>query len=106
VELLYQGFQSGTEKTRELILSTPQVYLRAHDARQQPKANPSECQQLLDDLGALSGIARRARRRLEKSLMQRLVPEESHEVARAASEAKASTQALFARFAQEADNAG
>ena len=106
VGVLYQGLQSGTDKTRELILSTPQVYLRAHEAQQQPKAARSDCQQLLDDLGALSGITRRARRRLEQGLMQRLLPGEPEEVACLLSEAKASTHSLFTRFDQEAGHAG
>jgi ParB/RepB/Spo0J family partition protein len=108
VGLLYQGFQSGTDKTRELILSTPQLYLRAHEAQQQqqPKAARSDCQQLLDDLGALSGIARRARRLLEQGLMQRLLPGEPEEVARLLPEAKASAHSLFTRFDQEAGRAG
>ena len=29
VGLLYQGWQAGTARTRELILSTPQIYLQA-----------------------------------------------------------------------------
>jgi ParB family transcriptional regulator, chromosome partitioning protein len=106
VGLLYQGFLSGSEKTRELILTTPQVYLRAQEVQREPKAAKSDCQQLLDDLGALSGIARRARRRLEQGLMQRLLPGEPDEVAHQLSEAKASTQLLFNRFAQEVGHAG
>lgn len=106
VGLLYEGFQSGTEKTRELILSTPQVYLRAQEAERQPKTTKSQSQQLLDDLGALSGIARRAHRRLVQGLMQRLLPGEPEEVARLSSEAKSSTHALFTRFDQEAGHAG
>lgn len=106
VALLYEGLQSGTDKTRELILSTPQVYLRAREAQRQPEAAKSDCQQLLDDLRALGGIARRARRRLEQGLAQRLLPGEPEELARQLSEARSAAGALFTRFDQEAGRAG
>jgi hypothetical protein len=106
VGLLYGGLQSGTDKTRELILSTPQVYLRACEAQRQPEAAKSDCQQLLDDLRALAAIARRARRRLEQGLAQRLLPGEPEEVARALVEARSTAGALFTRFDQEAGRAG
>jgi ParB family chromosome partitioning protein len=106
VGLLYQGLQSGTDKTRELILSSPQVYLRACEAQRQPEAAKSDCQQLLDDLRALAAIARRARRRLEQGLAQRLLPGEPEEVARLLSEARSASSSLFTRFDQEAGHAG
>jgi hypothetical protein len=61
---------------------------------------------LLDDLGAVSGIARRARRRLEQGLLPRLLATEREEVARLFAQARADTQGLFTRFDREADNAG
>jgi hypothetical protein len=106
VGLLYQGLQSGTDKTRELILSTPQVYLRACEAQRQPEAAKSDCQLLLDDLRALAAIARRARRRLEHGLAQRLLPGEPEEVARFSSEARSAVGTLFTRFDQESGRAG
>ena len=106
VGLLYQGLQSGTDKTRELILSTPHVFLRAHEAHRQPEAAKSDCQQFLDDLRALSAIARRARRRLEKGLAQRLLPGEPEEVDGLLAEARAAAGALFTRCDQEAGRAG
>lgn len=106
VELLYQGLQSGTDKTRELILSTPQVYLRAREAQRLPEAAKSDCQQFLDDLSALAAIARRARRRLEQGLAQRLLPGEPEEVARLLLAARGATGALFTRCDQEAGHAG
>jgi ParB family chromosome partitioning protein len=105
---LYAGWQSGTARTRELILATPQVYLRAQEAERgaQQAAEKSQAQQLLDDLGALSGISHRARRRLEQGLLQRLLPGELEELWQRQGEARASMQSLFTRFDQEAPDAG
>ncbi len=107
VGALYAGWQSGTEQTRELILSTPQVFLRAQEEQQQAQtATKSPSQLLLDDLGAVSGIARRARRRLEQGLLPRLLASEREEVARLVGQARADAQGLFTRFDRETDNAG
>mgnify|MGYP001609999375 CR=1 FL=1 len=107
VASLCDGWRSGSERTRELILATPQIFLRAQEEQQRAQsATKSPLQQLLDDLGALSGIARRARRRLEQGLMQRLMPGEPEEVARLASQARVDTEGLFTRFDRERGDVG
>lgn len=63
VGALYQGWQCGTARTRELILASPQIYLQAQSS--QTPAPPSATQRFLQDLGALSGVARRAHRALQ-----------------------------------------
>jgi ParB/RepB/Spo0J family partition protein len=78
VGLLYQGWQAGTARTRELILSTPQIYLQAQ-ALQTP-APASATQRFLHDLGALCGISRRAYRTLQAGLLQQLQESERCEV--------------------------
>jgi ParB/RepB/Spo0J family partition protein len=103
VGLLYQGWRGGTEKTRELILSRPLVYLRAQEESAPHKK--TETQLLVEDLGALGGIARRARRRLERGLLLRLLPGEPEEVQARVEEARHAATALFARFDQEASHA-
>jgi ParB family transcriptional regulator, chromosome partitioning protein len=104
VGALYAGWQSGTARTRELILATPQVYLQAQ-ATQSPVA-PSAAQRWLNDLGALAGIARRARRGLEQGLLQRLLEAERREIAQAVVGSKAEVKRLFERFDLEAGHAG
>lgn len=106
VELLYQGWQAGTERTRELILATPQLYLKTLEVQQPRRAAPSPLQQLHDDLGALRGAAQRACRRLEQGAMQKLMPEEPEELAQLVEKAKAATQALFTRMQQESGHVG
>lgn len=107
VALLCDGWRSGSARTRELILATPQIFLRAQEEQHRAQAAAkSPLQLLLDDLGALSGIARRARRRLEQGLMQRLMPGEPEEVARLSRQARADTEGLFTRFDREHGDAG
>lgn len=104
VGALYAGWQSGTARTRELILATPQLYLQAQ-ATQEPAA-PSATQRWLNDLGTLGGIARRARRPLEQGLLQQLLPVERTEVCEAVARTKTEVESLFTRFDREAGHAG
>jgi len=107
VGALYGGWQAGTEQTRELILNTPHVFLLAQaEQRRAQTAEKSPTQLLLDELGAMSGLARRARRRLEQGLLQRLLAGEREEVGRLFAQARADTQALFTRFEREVPDAG
>ena len=99
VEALYSGWQTGTERTRELIVHSPQVYLQAQ-ATQVPTP-PSATQRFLQDLGALGGIARRAHRALEAQLLPQLHEAERLEVTDAFARAKADLQRLIHRFELE-----
>jgi hypothetical protein len=96
VAALYAGWQSGSSRTRELILESPKVYLEAKAAS--PAAPPSATQRLLDDLGALGGIARRALRALQAGLLQQLLDNERLEVHQAFARAKADLERLFHRI--------
>jgi ParB-like chromosome segregation protein Spo0J len=104
VGALYAGWQSGTQRTRELILESPQIYLQAQSSQSPPAASPA--QRWLNDLGALSGIARRARRPLEQGLLQELLGTERTEVEQAFARTKADVDRLFTRFALESGHAG
>ena len=99
VEALYSGWQAGTERTRELIVHSPQLYLQAQ-ATQTPSP-PSVRQRFLQDLGALGGIARRAHRALEAQLVPQLRDSERIEVNDAFARAKADLQRLIHRFELE-----
>jgi ParB/RepB/Spo0J family partition protein len=104
VEQLYAGWQSGTARTRELIVTSPQVYLRAQQVQQAVAKSP--VQMLVEDLGALAGICRRARKRLESGLLQQLVQGERDEVSQVLGRARADVAGLFTRFDLEAGHAG
>ena len=104
VGALYAGWLSGTARTRELILATPQVYLQAQ-ATQEP-VPPSASERWLNDLGALAGIARRARRALEQGVLQQLTRCERTEVEQRVARTRADAGRLFERFDLEAGHAG
>ena len=104
VATLYAGWQSGTQRTRELILSSPKVYLDAKAAS--GPAPPSATQRFLDDLSALGGIARRALRALQEGLLPQLLESERLEVGHAFARAKADLERLLHRFDLEHGHAG
>lgn len=99
VGALYNGWRSGTQRTRELILQTPQIYLQAQAAQSAPPASATE--RFLQDLGALGGIARRAHRALEAGLLQQLLQNEQVQVNEAFARANAELQRLIHRFELE-----
>jgi ParB/RepB/Spo0J family partition protein len=99
VGALYAGWQAGTERTRELIVQSPQIYLQAQATRE--TAPPSPTQSFLQDLGALGGIARRAHRSLEGRLLAQLHETELTEVTAAFARANGEVQRLVQRFELE-----
>jgi len=104
VGALYAGWQSGTPRTRELILNSPQIYLQAQ--AQKTPWPPSATQRFLQDLGALGGIARRAHRALEEGLLQQLLQSERLELNAAFARAKADLQRLIHRVELEEAHVG
>jgi ParB family chromosome partitioning protein len=100
---LYSGWQCGTQRTRELILEHPQVYLQAQSATR--PAPPSASERWLQDLGAIAGIARRARRTLEAGLVQQLLEAQRAEVEQAFERMRSDVQRLFNRFDLEGGHA-
>jgi hypothetical protein len=104
VGALYQGWQRGSARTRELILASPQIYLQAQSS--QTPAPPSATQRWLNDLGALGGIARRARRGLEQGLWQQVLSAERDELERAFALMKTEVEGLIHRFDLESGHVG
>jgi ParB family chromosome partitioning protein len=101
---LYAGWQAGPQCTRDLILSSPQLYLQAQGAQAAPALQAH--QRWCNDLGALAGIARRAQRALEAGLLQQLLSLERAEVQQALGRARLAVQRLFERFDLENEHAG
>ena len=97
VGTLYAGWQSGTQRTRELILERPQIYLQAQSTQGAP-TSPSPTERWLRDLDALCGIARRARRTLESGLLQRLLEQERAELEQGFARMRSEVQRLLQRF--------
>lgn len=104
---LCDGFRHGGGKTRELVLTEPLVFLRARAAAQAPEPTPKSVgQQLLDDLGALGGIARRVTRRLREGAVRGLLAEERAEVRRCGLQARTDDEALWRLADKELCDAG
>lgn len=101
VAALYAGWQSGSSRTRDLILESPKLYLEAKAAS--PAAPASTTQRLL---GALGGIARRALRALQAGLLQQLLENERLEVQQAFARAKSDLERLLYRLDLEYGHAG
>lgn len=93
VAALYAGWQSGSSRTRELILESPKVYLEAKAASEPVPI--SATQRILNDLCALGGIARRVLRALQEGLWQQLLEAERLEVHQAFARANADLERLF-----------
>lgn len=104
VGALYAGWQAGTQGTRELIVTRPQVYLQAQSTHS--PASASATQRWLHDVGALAGIARRARRTLEGGLLQQLLEQERVEVEHGFARMRLEVQRLLQRFDLEHGHAG
>lgn len=106
VGALYGAWLSGNDKTRELLLKDPWLFLRAQEeARRADKIESSPAKQLLADFGALGAISRRAGTKLRNGLARGLVTPERDEVSRCLAQAKADAEALFIQGEKEIGNA-
>lgn len=101
---LYSGWQEGTQRTRELILTHPEVYLRAQQDVQRVSLQ-SPIGLLVAELGSLAGIARRARKRVEPGFFAGLTAAERGELDGAIEQTRRDTDRLFQRFTQEVADA-
>lgn len=99
---LYGAVVGGSDKTQQLVLSDPWLFLRAQqEARRVQDREKSASELLLSDLGALGGIARRLYGRLSKGVAAELLPEQRDQLARCFRQAQADTERLFSFFTQE-----
>jgi ParB family chromosome partitioning protein len=107
VGALYAGWLGGNDKTRELVLSAPEVYLKAHhDSRRADPRQQRPAQQLLSDLSTLGTVARRAHRRLKRGQVGALLAEEHKEIRGSFLQARSDSTALFERLIKEGFDAG
>jgi ParB family chromosome partitioning protein len=104
-EALCVAFARGSEEAREYLLHQPQLFLRARETGDQAlPVGPGEL--LLQDLGALGGIARRARGRVTAGAVRDLTPPEHNELRRRADTARGEVERLFGKLEKEMDDAG
>lgn len=96
------GWMSGGPPTRALLLTDPRVFLRAQaEAERERAAERSPAELLMDELGALGGMARRTHRRLVHGLLSRLDGDARAEVRRRVALARGDAEILFNRFDKE-----
>jgi ParB-like chromosome segregation protein Spo0J len=104
---LYAGWTSGSERTRELLLSDPLLYLRAQAEARRPDAPAkSPGALLLDDMALLGTVARRAYRRLCSGSLRAVLPPDREEIGRALEQATADLRTLGTRWEKEVKDAG
>ena len=104
---LYVGWKSGSERTRELLLSDPLLYLRAQAEARRPDAPAkSPGALLLDDMALLGTVARRTYRRLCGGSLRAVLPSEREEIGRALDQALADLRTLGTCWEREVKDAG
>ena len=107
VGALYVGYVSGSVRTRELVLQDPQLFLRVQQEAQQKKDTPrGPAQEIVGELGALGGIARRLNRKLQPGLWHKLAPCEREEIFSHVRRVRADVQTCLANFDEEKIDAG
>ena len=97
VGALYAAWLGGNQQTRELVVTQPQIILRAREQARhdQEPSDKTKSRTLLDDFGILMGTSRRARARLRQGVLGHLLPTEEQETRRAAQQAQWECTALF-----------
>jgi ParB family transcriptional regulator, chromosome partitioning protein len=103
VGTLCTAWRGGSPETRELILRSPEVVLRAQQEARRPPEPLGPEQRLLKDMAALASIARRAAGLLRESGWQATAREE---LSRAARSAQADTESLFTLCRKELCHVG
>jgi hypothetical protein len=84
---LYQAYMSGTDKTRELVITDPLLVLRVEQQARTDTSKVSSAEALISDLHAIAGLARRAYGRLGRGV--RLLGPDRERAGRALSQAQA-----------------
>ena len=105
---LYNGYRSRSARTRALVLSDPQLYLRTREeCRRAPDAAPlAPVDQLLRDFDMLGSIARRALRRLCEGPVPGLAPSEWDEITRCFEQARGDVERVGRQLSKEQTDAG
>jgi len=103
--LLCAAFARGNEASRAQLLAHPELVLRA-TTTESPRKPADPAQQLLRDVGAVGGIARKALARVEGGVVQQLLPPERERLRRAAAGARHDVEELANAITQEVPHAG
>jgi ParB family chromosome partitioning protein len=99
---LYGALLGASDKSRELLLSDPCLFLRAQkEVRSEQNKDKKAAELILTDLAAFSAIARRVVGRLRKGITAQLLPCERDQVQRCLRQARADSEQLFDRLSKE-----
>jgi ParB family chromosome partitioning protein len=101
---LYTAWVSGDAPTRERLLTEPELFLRFEEEASREAPTPSEA--LIEDLGLLGAIARRAERRLREGAARGLSASRRRVAARLGSQARADVELLTDALRKEQLHAG
>jgi len=96
---LYATYMSGTEQTRELVVTQPLLVLRVEQQTEKDSAEASSGEAFISDLHALGALARRAYGRLRRGL--RLLAPDCERASRALHQAQADLSDLNRRWEKE-----
>lgn len=104
VKALCVAFARGTDESRRLLLERPRAYLQAHEPENEPL--PLGAGELLArDLGALAGVARRARDGVTAGAVRELLPPEQEQLRERLAGVRGDVSHLFTILEEELDDA-
>lgn len=104
-EALCVAYARGSKKARKYLIEHPALFLRARETGQ--AALPTSAgEELLRELGALGGVARRASGRVTEGAVRELLPPEREALRRRACATRDDVNHLFDHLDRELDDAG
>lgn len=95
VGVVCQAFRQGSGKTRTLLQESPALFVQAALAPPAEAPAKGAAELLLDDCGALGGLARRVARRLREGVARALLAPERAELRCCARQARTDCEALW-----------
>lgn len=104
-EALCIAYARGNAQSRQHLLDNPELFLRLRK-NNEASLPTGTGEQLLHDLGALAGLARRARGHVDNGAVRELLPPEHERLRGRAQSARADANDLFDCLIREIDDAG
>lgn len=99
------AFARGNDEARQHLLRYPELFLRARETGDD-ELPVGDGELLVRDLGALGGIARRARGRVMSGAVRELLPPEQQDMRRRAEATRGDVEQLMEDLEQEIEHAG
>jgi hypothetical protein len=104
---LYQAYVSGNERTQELVLGNPALYLKVEEeAEAVPKKKRTPAEDLISDLRVLGAVSRRADHRLRGGVSASLSREQRDLSRRLMVRVQADVEGLVMTWKKEFDDGG